>query len=166
MSRIYTVFSLAAQRHRRSSFCSVKFDSSLAGSLQGPWAVQGWQPQSCVPLAPWAPRTCSVSHLQERPIQWKLLLCPRLCSAYFSRASKEQKGLEGEILRAVQQSQQGMEGHFPKLISVAKGLKTYWSPGTALSANTAGNALKSHFGEFFTSYLIPSFFLFLPVGLN
>lgn len=94
----FTVFSLAAQRHMRSSFCSVKFDSSLAGSLQGPQAVQGWQPQSCFPLTPWAPRTCSVNHLQERPIQWKLLLCPRLCSAYSSRASKEQKGLKGEIL--------------------------------------------------------------------
>lgn len=45
-------------------------------------------------------------------------------------------------------------------------LKTYWSPGIALTANTAGKALKSHFSEFFPLYLIPSFFLFFPVGLK
>lgn len=95
---------------------------SSVGSLQGPWAVWGRQPRSCFPLLPWAPGTCSINHLQEGPIQGKLLSCPRLRSAYSGRASKEQEGLEGEILWAVQQSQQGIEGHFPKcpqLISVA-----------------------------------------------
>lgn len=125
MSWIYTVVSLAAQRQMRSKWhlCSVKFSFSLAGSLQGPRAVQGWQPQSCSLLSPWAPHTCSENHLQECPIHCKLLLHPRLlCSAFSSRASKEQKGLEGEILWAIQQSQQGIEERFPKcpqLISVA-----------------------------------------------
>lgn len=109
MSWVFAASSLAAPRQLRGSFCSCKLGSF---SLQ---LVPCRVPELCRASSrrPASPGPCArpVTHLKVgAPHQGEPLPCPSLCGAYSRRASKEQQGLQGEILRAVRAARQGTEG--------------------------------------------------------
>lgn len=99
MSWICAVSSLAAQSWLRSSFCSFKFDS-LSPQLAPCRAPAPCGAGSCWPTCP-GPGSCSIIHLQEGSLQWKLLPCPSLGSVCSSGAQKTKKDLGGKNLWVV-----------------------------------------------------------------
>lgn len=132
VSWIYAVSSLAAQSWLRSSFCSFRFDS-LSPQLAPCRAPAPCGAGSCCPTCP-GPGSCSIIHLQEGPLQQKLLPCPSLGSVVCVPVGlKRPKRTWGEkICGWSQQVIERVSPKYPQL--VLPWLKTYSSPGTVSSA--------------------------------
>lgn len=117
---VFTLFSLLLLRDRWGA-------TFAESSLTPPWLAACRAPVLCragshspASCSPPGPLTLFREPLPGVPHPVEAAPLPQ--TAFSSKASKKQKGLEGEILWAIQQSQQGIEGHFPKcpqLISVA-----------------------------------------------